>query len=111
MTPAQHNISMTQGDTFIEQYRFVGYDFTSYSAKMQWRDQNDALKITADTLNSTMTITHDGSDTIFVPIITATQTGLLAPGYYSYDFQLASPNGIVETYLSGTVHLLKGITV
>jgi hypothetical protein len=93
-TPYTHDLLIRRGNSFLEDFTFIGKDYTTYVIGSEIRDIYTRSLI--DSFTTTLT-----SLNIITLACTAAQTSSLRPGQYEYD--------LVLYYDDSTVTRVKGI--
>jgi hypothetical protein len=112
MSAGKYNITADQGSTFKLDFTVTtdgaGWDFTSYTGRMQVRSSVGAattlLSLTSD---DEITLGNDGSVAIVVDA--DTMAGVVA-GRFVYDFEVESSGGEVTRILEGKFTVKAEVT-
>lgn len=114
MTAGIYNATIDQGSIWnvtlvYKDSNNVPVNLTGYTAAMQLRQNynSELADLTLTTANGGITIT--GATGTIVISATATQTGLLTPGFYVYDLELTSGSNI-SRLIQGQITVAEQVT-
>lgn len=114
MTAGIYNATIDQGSIWnvtliYKDSNDVPVNLTGYTAAMQLRQNynSELADLTLTTSNGGITIT--GATGTIAISATATQTGLLTPGFYVYDLELTSGSNI-SRLIQGQITVAEQVT-
>lgn len=111
-TPAILNITIYQGDTYEQTFRFRLSDGT-YMNLAGYTGSAEIRRVPSeDIVLATFTVTMLEDNESLQISLTPEETAALTVGRrpYSWDLQLVDSEGFVTTYLAGSVRILEEVT-
>lgn len=112
-------ITIVQGDNFRPAFRIgtrtsnsrpiIPTDLTGASAKLQVRVTEDSVTPSIDASTAGGTITITGPDGLIEVNVPGTSTASLL-GSYVWDLEITYADGVVQTPVSGTLTVTRGVT-
>lgn len=116
--PAFVPIRLYKGDTLrlvVTVYAKSGstrtpVDLTGYSAKMEIRKGATGALVLSLTNGSGLTLNYGGSDGQILIHDTAGALDSQTTAVYQTDLQMTDPDGVVRTYIRGTLQIIQDVT-